>query len=315
VLIFTGSNLQAKALLDFAHKDTYLQNSKNVWMEKWGTLRMDLDFLEKKMREQKKPMFQYIVKTWRWMHVPPPKITIWGPPLHEIDLSLGYKFSLDFQLTGNRASMWSLELALKAAVQQLNSYCDNKVNLQTSSRRGFGNQTWDQMQAWDLTIAENNIDQACGIMCQLVDELWEYNPTAGYQYSFSHFEMFKSPLVEFTHSDAIFGLKKKNLIVWVYFVSSQMAIVDFTKGTDTGEALEQALQACIAWNREQTKQYKETAKQGSFIDRIVLSKAMMEEPSIKALMHDTKDRIFWDKSARLLRRWATTLWTAGALRP
>ena len=89
-LVFSGSNQQAKELVLAAHKDTY------VWREKWGTLRVDLDFLEKKMRNAKKPLRGHYLKTWRWMHCPPPKIYIWGSALHEIDLSLGWKFSLDF---------------------------------------------------------------------------------------------------------------------------------------------------------------------------------------------------------------------------
>jgi len=95
VLIFSGSNTKAQELLDYAHKDIQLANSQNVWMEKWGTLRMDLDFLEKRMNS-KKPMLAGMLKTWRWMHCTPPKITVWGPPPCPIDLSLGFKFSLDF---------------------------------------------------------------------------------------------------------------------------------------------------------------------------------------------------------------------------
>lgn len=158
------------------------------------------------------------------------------------------------------------------------------------------------MQAWDITIADNNTELACGLMFKLLAELAHFDPIAGYHYSFSYFEMYPAPLIEFSHSDAILGLRKQNLITWVYFVSSQMAIVVFSKGTESGEALDQALQACISWNKEQTKKYKETGEQGSFIERIVLSKTMMAEPSIQARMQDTKERVFWDKYSQFAEK-------------
>jgi hypothetical protein len=58
VLAFSGSNQQAKELITAAHKDTYLPNSGNVWREKWSTLRMDLDFSEKKTRNAKSNLCQ-----------------------------------------------------------------------------------------------------------------------------------------------------------------------------------------------------------------------------------------------------------------
>ena len=103
------------------------------------------------------------------------------------------------------------------------------------------------------------------------------------------------PIGEFSHSHALQGLKQQGKIMWVYFVSSQMAIVDFIPRASTGEALEQALQACQAWNKQQAKIYKETGNQGSTIDRMALSKAMMEEKDIQARMQDIKERVFWDR--------------------
>lgn len=74
-----------------------------------------------------------------------------------------------------------------------------------------------------------------------------------------------------------------------------MAIVDFFPRTSTGEALEQALQACQAWNKHQANIYKESGDRASTIDIIVLSKAMMEEKDIQARMQDIKERVFWDR--------------------
>ena len=296
VLVFSGSNQLARDTVNAANKNTWLQNTQNVWMEKWGTLRMDLSFLEKKMTNSKKPMMGMVLKTWRWVHCPPPKITIWGPPLHDIDINLGWKFSLDFQMPQDRAEQWALEQSIKVAVQTLNNKWENKINLQHASRRGYAHQTWDPMQAWDITIANtDSLEASCTLMNQLCAELAAYSPMQGYHQTFSRFEDWPLPIVEFTHSDAILGLKKQGKVLWLYFVCSQMAIVDFVPRADTGEALEQALQACQAWNKQQSKYYKETGVQGSFIDRIVLSKAMMGATGIQSRMQDIKERVFWDR--------------------
>ena len=156
-------------------------------------------------------------------------------------------------------------------------------------------QNWALMQAWDITMATTDMNEACVLMRNLTWEPYQFNPMAGYFYSFSCFETFLAPLVEFSHSDAFLALMHKGQIQWVYFVSTNMCIIDFTGGTADGEHLEKVLQTCISYDKEQTKKYKETYAQGNFIEIIVLSKAMMEVSSIRERLQDSKDRVFWDK--------------------
>jgi hypothetical protein len=151
------------------------------------------------------------------------------------------------------------------------------------------------MQAWDITIETRSSQDACDIMHPVAVELAYFNPLPGYSFSFSHFEDYLAPLFEFSHSDAIVALKQNGYVVWSYFLSTNMAIIDWKGKTDDGEKLDQAVQVCLAHNKEQTKRYKETGQQGSFIDRIVLSQRMIAVPSIRERMQDPKDRVFWDK--------------------
>ena len=73
LLVFSGKNQQAKACVTAAHSnEVWLPNSQNIWMERWGTLRMDLDFLEKKMNQNPKAGNNMLLKTWRWLMVKPP---------------------------------------------------------------------------------------------------------------------------------------------------------------------------------------------------------------------------------------------------
>ena len=243
VLIFSGSNTRAQELLDYAHKDIHLANGQNVWMEKWGTLRMDLDFLEKRMNS-KKPMLAGMLKTWRWMHCPPPKITHWGPPPCPIDISLGFKFSLDFQTPSDPAERWNLEASIKVAVQEVNAQCGNVVNLNTNFRRGYAHQNWDAMDAWDITIDLREVRAACETMHMVVLKLAYFNPLPGYCLSFVCFEDMLAPIFEFSHSNAIVALKQKGYVVWSYFVSTNMAIIDFKRLNDDGDQLGKAVQVC-----------------------------------------------------------------------
>ena len=69
-------------------------------------------------------------------------------------------------------------------------------------------------------MGTTDIKEACDLMNALVVELAYFNPLPGYFYSFSHFEAYLAPLVEFTHSGAIVALKQKGYVVWSYFVST-----------------------------------------------------------------------------------------------
>ena len=62
VLVFSGSNQLGKDTVLATHQGTWLSIWQNVWIEKWGTLRMDLALLEKMLTNSKKPMMGMILK-------------------------------------------------------------------------------------------------------------------------------------------------------------------------------------------------------------------------------------------------------------
>ena len=151
--------------------------------------------------------------------------------------------------------MWNLEASIKSAVQEVNSKWGKHCQPQHQQQEGYGHQNWDPMDAWDITITVQDVKAACDIMHMVAVQLAYFNPLPGYCFSLVHFDDFLAPLFEFSNSDAIVALKQKGYVVWSYFVITNMAIIDWKGKVDDGEKLDQALQVCIAHNKEQTKIY------------------------------------------------------------
>jgi hypothetical protein len=124
---------------------------------------------------------------------------------------------LDFQSTLEPAHKWELEATIKSAVQTLNAKHNNKINLVNAHRRRFAHQKWDELQAWDLTMACDSADAASSLARELRQELAAWNPMVGYHMCFAYFEKWHMPIVEFPHSSALLGLKNKAKLDWIYF--------------------------------------------------------------------------------------------------
>ena len=93
VIQCTGENTNALDMIKQANMGTNLNPKDHPYVVNWGTLRSDLEYLEKLMTD--KNLFHGMVKTWRYQHTKFPTTKILGMSIQDTKLQMdtGYKFS------------------------------------------------------------------------------------------------------------------------------------------------------------------------------------------------------------------------------
>jgi hypothetical protein len=103
-------------------------------------------------------------------------------------------------------------------------------------------------------------------------------------------------VVEFTHSNAIQGLIDIGAISWCYMCATGIAIVDCTPQADNLMNLQNFVKNVEQYNKSWGS--RKTHDGAAFIDKVILSKAIMEKKDVQVFMQTNpkaSNRVFWDR--------------------
>ena len=204
-----------------------------------------------------------------------------------VKIDTGFKFSLDISIKAP-GDLTYVENTVKHAA----TWFDH-IKVVDRSRRSFGAQgSQDPLQAWDITFECATIKDAC-------DEIWKYkqsleslSPLVGYMQMFN-FDFTKSNIVVEASNSQVFRDLMVELLDWVLMVSPGMAVICTRTRTVNLKALDEFVEACIKYNN--TKHGAKVSTGVAYVERIVLSKALMEDPEVALYLKSPNNRVYYDR--------------------
>ena len=157
-------------------------------------------------------------------------------------------------------------------------------------------------QAWDITFTMDDLEESS----QAANELWQL---------MSHRQPLMGPhdmlnwnhrpwiILEYVNSQTLkdlqMGNEQERTIDWAYLVCPGMAVVAPTGGVEDLTTLE----ACIEKIKKYNSRYKMLkASEGGFnVERVVLSKCLMNMPGISSHLKGPKNKVYWERERNQMR--------------
>jgi hypothetical protein len=295
VIICSGENEQARNMVTMANMGISLNNSDHLHLPTWGCQRCDLNFLEK---INEKPHMRAIIKTWKFIHCHGPKQHVQGKGDDEgVKMQGNYKFSFDFSFWETDIPTLDHELKQAAQSHHMTNKWGNKVMVVPASRRSLGHKgKLDQLQAWDVHVQAQSMDEARQALTDLYMQVQARAPLVGYHKTFMDFDLDRHVVVEYSNSQALRDLQKQGQVDWVMLVAPGIAIIVANPMIRNLETLQAFIQVLVDYSKSWGKRQ---AHEGAFyFERLVLSKLLMHEPSIRKYLQENpkKDpRVVWQR--------------------
>jgi hypothetical protein len=255
-----------------------LSNHGNPNTLQWGTLRENLDKLERDIHGKGIPL----MKTWRYIHSQFPATNLHKDTrMGLLEVSTGFRFNMDFKMDQRdivKDMMTHITLSGKVAVNM-------------NHRHSWGSFSQDKMVSWDITVNGKDLREAC----EEAELLWvnfsELNPLIGYVNMFN-IDQVQSIILEVTHSEALRMLQFQGDLTWVLMVAPKLASISM-KDSLTMDL--QGLDDLVQIIQDHNKKFKGTKVKdgGFFVDRVVLGKPWLDIPEVNS--RTQASRVFWDR--------------------
>jgi hypothetical protein len=148
-------------------------------------------------------------------------------------------------------------------------------------------------KAWDITLNVETLQEANKIACWLWEVLKDDSPMMA-PHDLLNWDSQPAVLLEYVNSQALRDLTKTEVIDWVYLVSPGMAVASASPTLVGVEPLDILVDRIKDYN---SKFNKLKASQGGFyVERVVLSKALMQIPSILSKMKGQQNKVYWERN-------------------
>ena len=254
----------------------WLNNNLNTHTITWGTLRENLDKLEKDCSHKG----IYLMPTWRYHHSSFPETKVYKPLADLISLPTGYKFNLDF--TQEQAEQ------VKHIMKELPMVQNLQVN--PCYRLSWASYSHDKMISYDVTVHAMSLQDACNTANRYWMNFRDLAPLMGYV-NMMNMDDVETIFLEFTHSGALRALQVQGAVSWVLLVAPRIASVSWLPHPANMEALDKVVRELEAYN--QTNRGTRVSQGGLFIDRMILGKPWQLQADVKAKLGD--GRVYWDR--------------------
>jgi hypothetical protein len=137
----------------------------------------------------------------------------------------------------------------------------------------------------------DNLVDACTQVYMFWQSLASMSPLVGFvdQCNFDHTK--GNVVVGVTNSQTFRDLQKS--LDWVYMVAPGMAVICTTQRIEDLDTLDQFVATCVAYNRSKNKARVNTG--ATYAERIVLSKALMDDPQVAQKLTGPNNRVYYDR--------------------
>jgi len=138
----------------------------------------------------------------------------------------------------------------------------------------------------------DTIDEANQAACWLWESLKEVEPMMA-PHEFLQWDATNLLLLEFVNSKALKVLQEKKALDWIYLVSPGMAIVQANPQVQGITELDDFVQKVKDYNTSLGR--KKARDGGYYIERVVISKTLMEIESIKSNMKEPTSKVYMER--------------------
>ena len=190
---------------------------------------------------------------------------------------------------------WGRDEASKYVLWAANEV--DKANIRVSkNRRSQGHHgATDPLEAWDVTFLYDNLETAtkkCTEMYEKLDD--QMHPIVGYFHQFN-FDLPNSLIIlEVTNSQVLRDLTASEVVNWTFIVAHGIAIVDTAPPIVDLKSLEKVMDKIKKYNERSG--HRRVWEGGKFVERVVLNKRLLKEPTIREARKTETNRVYWDRN-------------------
>jgi len=192
-------------------------------------------------------------------------------------------------------SKWSREEAHKYVVWAAQEV--DKENIRVSkNRRSQGHHgATDPLEAWDVTFLYDSLATTANKCTEMYDKLVnDMEPIVGYYHQFN-FDLPNSLIIlEVTNSQVLRELTASEVVNWTFIVAHGIAIVDTTPPIVDITTLEKVMDKIKKYNERSG--HRRVWEGGKYVERVVLNKGLLKEPTIREARKTETNRVYWDRN-------------------